>query len=680
MTPVAQWVQPPANLAPGTAQLFIADLDNNGGLDLVASTPTSSQMWLCNEKYAYTPLAAPLLAGVFALADLDGKGRLDAIGLTSKGEPVRLANRGAKSYNWQQILPRANPEDLQSHKAALEDQHNGGPRKVGDRRVNPFGIGGEIEIRAGLLYEKQVITSPFVHIGIGAYKDIDALRVLWPNGDVRSEFSEGGEHPLLQPDTTVSMPHRPTGSCPWLFAWNGKEMGFVTDFIWRSPVGLRINAQDTAGIAQTEDWVKIAGDQLVPRDGYYDVRITAELWETHFFDFVRLMTVDHPANTEVLVDERFCIPPPPLEVHTLTPPVPVAHAVDDNGTDVTDIVRARDGRYLDTFGLGEYQGITRDHYVEFEVADSAFTSAPLYLVASGWVHPTDSSINVAISQGKHDPPRGLSLEVQDERGHWRTAKSGLGFPAGKTKTVLIRLDDVVGGNRQSAIGSRQQAAGSREDKPQGTSRKPQSLSPSHPLTLSPPHRFRLRTNLEIYWDLLATASEATGVKPRMQRLPIQAAELRYRGFSKHSQASLSAPDLPDYEHLEGKGPHWNDLIGYCTRFGDVKELLEKVDDRYVIMNAGDEMALRFAAPPPPPPGWKRDFVMIGDGWEKDGNLNTAFSKTILPLPYHGQKSYNTPPGRLEDDPVVRRHPKDWQTYHTRYITPDAFRNALRPGY
>ena len=39
-------------------------------------------------------------------------------------------------------------------------------------------------------------------------------------------------------------------------------MRFVTDFLWRSPLGLRINAQDTAGVTQTEDWVKIRGDQL----------------------------------------------------------------------------------------------------------------------------------------------------------------------------------------------------------------------------------------------------------------------------------------------------------------------------------------------------------------------------------------------------------------------------------
>ena len=122
--------------------------------------------------------------------------------------------------------------------------------------------------------------------------------------------------------------------------------------------------------------------------------------------------------------------------------------------------------------------------------------------------------------------------------------------------------------------------------------------------------------------------------------------------------------------------YWRDLIGYCTRYGDVRELLEKIDDRYVIMNAGDEIALRFAAPEGPPPGWKRDFVWVSDGWEKDGNLNTRFSKTVLPLPYHGMTAYDKPPGRLEDDPVYRRFPDDWKKYHTRYVTPALFERGL----
>ena len=58
------------------------------------------------------------------------------------------------------------------------------------------------------------------------------------------------------------------------------------------------------GVTQTEDWVKIAGHQLAPKNGAYDIRISAELWETHFVDHVSLMVVDHPDDVEVFVDER----------------------------------------------------------------------------------------------------------------------------------------------------------------------------------------------------------------------------------------------------------------------------------------------------------------------------------------------------------------------------------------
>ena len=109
----------------------------------------------------------------------------------------------------------------------------------------------------------------------------------------------------------------------------------------------------------------------------------------------------------------------------------------------------------------------------------------------------------------------------------------------------------------------------------------------------------------------------------------------------------------------------------------IPKLLEKVDDRYVIMNAGDEIRLRFDAPPAPAEGWKRTFVWVSDGWVKDGDLNTRFGKTVLPLPYHGMKSYDTPPGRLADDPVYRRFPLDWEVYHTRYVTPELFERGLR---
>ena len=66
-------------------------------------------------------------------------------------------------------------------------------------------------------------------------------------------------------------------------------------------------------------------------------------------------------------------------------------------------------------------------------------------------------------------PRGLSLEAQGPSGDWVVVSPDLGFPAGKNKTILIDLRTVA---RAGII---------------------------HP------HRLRLRTNLEIYWDALAVA-------------------------------------------------------------------------------------------------------------------------------------------------------------------------------
>jgi hypothetical protein len=110
--------------------------------------------------------------------------------------------------------------------------------------------------------------------------------------------------------------------------------------------------------------------------------------------------------------------------------------------------------------------------------------------------------------------------------------------------------------------------------------------------------------------------------------------------------------------------------------------LAAVDDRYVIMNAGDELRLLFPELEPPPDGWTRDFVLIGDGWVKDGDYNTSFSKMVGPLPEHGRPDYEGASGpsgapELEDDPVYRRHPLDWQTYHTRFVSPRGFLGGLR---
>jgi Flp pilus assembly protein TadD len=605
-------IDPPPGMAAGNTRLLVADLDNNGAGDLLVSNPSASRVMLGGAGGTYREAGSRTLpGGITAAADLDGDGRLELIARTDEGARV-VRVTGRKQYRWQTLRPRA-------------------VTATGDQRINSFGIGGEIEVRTGLHAQKQVIAAPVVHFGLGEATVAEVARITWPNGFLQSEFE-------LASNSVLGASQRLKGSCPWLFAWNGSEMRFVTDFIWRSPLGLRINAQATADVQMTEDWVRVRGDQLAPRDGEYDLRITADLWETHFFDLVSLLVVDHPAGTEVFVDERFAVPPPRLGLIATGPLRPFASVRDDRGRDVLDIVRTRDDRHLDFAGRGAYQGVTRQHYVEIELPPDAPRTGPLWLIAQGWVHPTDSSINVALGQGSHAPPAGLSLHVADAAGRFKPARTGLGFPSGKDKTILLDLSGIFA------------RAG--------------------------PRRLRLGTNLEIFWDRLAWAVGRPDIRLVPRRLDLKTADLRFRGFSVTTQKDASTPERPSYA-VEGVAARWRDLEGFHTRFGDVRELLQAVDDRYVIMNAGDELRVRFPEASAPQPGFVRDFVLIGDGWEKDGDYNTVASRTVLPLPTHGSARYVRGTGRLEDDPIYQRHKGDFERYHTRFVSPSAARDALR---
>lgn len=600
--------------------LLTGDMDNNGATDLIVAGKTESELWLGESTtgtFAKEPIKVPF--AVTSIADLNGDSLLDLVGATS-GKPVQALASSKEKYGSITISLKA--------KVAKDPAD----------KINTLCIGGAFEVRAGLLYQKVPVTSPQMHLGLGTYTKPDVVRMFWPTGHAQGEFAE-----KLKAGEPLVADQQLGASCPFLFTWDGEKMVFVTDCIWRSPLGLKINAQDTAGVTQTEDWVKIRGDQLRPKDGFLNLAITAELHETHFFDHLSLLTVDHPEDTEIFVDERFSPTQPPLLKVLPTGPVqPVAEARGWKGQDLTEVVAQRDGRYVDDFGRGKYQGIAGDHWLEVALPDDAPRGKPLYLIAHGWLHPTNTSINVALSQDKTmGPPQGLSLWTPDTKGGWAKRRDALGFPEGKLKTVVLRIDNTF---------------------QPGAAR-----------------RVRLRTNLEIFWDQVTWAEVRPDSTVQTQRLTAHDAVLDYRGFSVVKAVDRSSPELPlSYTELAGLAPRWRDLVGYCTRFGDVLPLLTGIDDRYAILNAGDELRFRFKAPSAPKPGWKRDYVLIGDGWVKDGNINTTFGKTVGPYPLHSVIDYTKAIASLEDDPAYKKHAADFQNYHTRWIGTEAFENALRP--
>jgi len=152
---------------------------------------------------------------------------------------------------------------------------------------------------------------------------------------------------------------------------------------------------------------------------------------------------------------------------------------------------------------------------------------------------------------------------------------------------------------------------------------------------------------------------------RLSTATMLSAALHFRGFSRATiHPQRRQPEIFDYQSVSGTSM-WNPTAGSYTRYGAVESLLRDPDDRMLIMGSGDEVRLRFSALglPPLPSGWKRDFLLLVDGWAKDADANTAFSQTVNPLPFHGMSRYPYPAG--EHYPQDRIHQDYLREYNTR---------------
>ena len=507
--------------------------------------------------------------------------------------------------------------------------------RAGSAKNNHFGIGAKVEVRSGDLYQSMIVTDPTVHFGLGNRSKADNIRITWTNGVPQNILSPATDQALIEAQTLK-------GSCPFLFTWNGNEFVFVKDVMWRSALGmpLGIMGGNTAYAFPdaSDDYIKIPGDILKPDKGLYSIQLTSELWETMFFDKVQLVAVDHPDSVDVFVPEQFSPPPFPgnkqfqvKEKHT-----PVS-ATDSQGNNILPTITAKDDNYLSDFKPDKYQGVTEMHDLILDPGDVG-KNKNLFMFLNGWIFPTDASINVALSQSANLKVIRPFVQVINSKGEWVTVIENLGFPMGKDKTVIADLTGKF---------------------------------------LSGDHRIRIRTNMEIYWDYIFFSDNVSNAPVISTVLNPVSADLHYRGFSRtYRKGCRYGPHWFDYSDVD-KNKKWRDLSGNYTRYGNVLALLTESDNKYVISNAGDETSIQFDSKvlPELKTGWKRDFLIHSVGWVKDGDINTALGSTVLPLPFHGMKSY--PPSENDIYPQDADHQKYLKEYNTRVVTTDDFRNALK---
>ncbi|MEX0728954.1 MAG: hypothetical protein WD065_21950, partial [Planctomycetaceae bacterium] len=416
-------------------------------------------------------------------------------------------------------------------------------------------------------------------------------------------------------------------SCAFLYAWNGGRFDFITDLLWNAPIGLPI-AEGVYIPPREWEYLHIPGERMQSQDGFYTLQVTEELWEAAYFDEIELIAVDHPADVEIVSNEK--VGPPSVaeyKLHTVSERRAPIKAVNHQGRDLLPEMLNEDDRYAQPFDHRIKQGLVEEHFVELDLGDLDHPQK-ITLFLRGWMYPTGPSVNIAISQNPDiTPPKPPALSVPDANGEWKEVIPFTGFPGGKAKTIAIDLSNAF---------------------------------------LTNDYRLRLSTNMEFCWDAAYYTVDEPGVELKEAVLPMASADLHFRGLSRMTLDEHNGPEHFDYDRVLTE-PFWSPMQGKFTRFGDVRELITATDDLLLVMGAGDEVTIRWQVPEPPlPSGWKRDFILHNVGWNKDDDLNTAYGHQVEPLPFVGMPHYpyDVIPERMKTDAYLHY----LKTYQTRTQT------------
>ncbi|MFN2512386.1 MAG: FG-GAP-like repeat-containing protein [Pyrinomonadaceae bacterium] len=652
-------VAPSGSEAVRTAQFL--DYDNDGLLDCLALTDKGLRIWRnlgngwtdVSERAVDPSLAQVNASRTLAAGDIDSDGDTDII-VGVPGGGLRVARNDGGNTN-------------HSLRVSLAG-------KVSNRS----GIGAKIEVRAGSLSQKLETYSSFpapapadVVFGLGQRASVDAVRVLWPAGIIQAEteLAKAGRTSKTAALTlSVTELDRKPSSCPYLYVWNGERFEFVTDFLGGGEMG-HLEAPGTYNAPDPDEYVRIPGDLLKERNGRYELRVTNELEEALFVDHLQLISVAHPRGVEVYPNEGLTVPSPRFKLYaTRHAHVPLT-AVDEHGHDVLSRIARVDRQYPDDFRLHNIRGYADEHTLTLKLLEEksnvqspmskvrerslAFNppitgsgaerqtldvghwtldrvgdrSDRILLMLTGWTEYAWSSDNLAASQSGKTLQL-PALQVKDKHGRWQTVIENIGIPVGRPQTVVVDLTGKF---------------------------------------LSASREVRIVTNMRIYWDEILVDTSGGDFPMNLTRLDASVAELRWRGFSREFSRDGRQPLGYDYEQISFTSP-WKVMTGRYTREGDVRELLLKSDDMFVISRPGDELILSFAADKlsPLPRGWTRTLLLYADGFSKEMDINSASPDQVGPLPFHGMSKY--PYTWPERYPLTEERRRYLEKYNTRVVT------------
>ena len=594
----------------------VLDADNDGDKDLL----TLDNLRLKTpEGWRDEPIASSLhpFTDVRSIvpADMDGDGVLDAvIGRAGNPPAIMRATLDHQNHNWIEIELK-------------------GVRETGKMRANTGGIGARVTVISGPLQQwQEMVTSagslgcppPRLHFGLGARPEVDYVSVNWPD-----DLLQGESKISANTRKVLTQVYRKSSSCPLLFAWDGERMAFVTDFLGVGGLGFFIKPGKYSSPDPTElVWIP----SLEAKDGQWTLSIHEAMEEICYLDEAKLIVVDHPDGFIVLPDERLATDgeAPDGRLVSFRPDeaiYPQKLSTLEGEADAA-LVRHSDRKYQPGIkpdqrfiGFAAPQEIVLD----FGEALADTDGKKLILFLDGWVEYPYSHVNFAAWQADL-ALSSLSLDRRDEHGAWQTFRQDFGYPGGMPRVMTLDVSELP--------------------------RDGECV-------------LRLRTNQELYIDRAWLAPDHGMEGMTVTELKASTAKLQLAGYPREYSPDGQEPLLYDYALMD-PAIDYKTMAGAYTRFGDVKELLDEPDDRYVIFGRAEEVLLGFEALSPPATGRRRSFILKSDGFCKDMDLYTAYPQTVSPLPFHGMSGYPYPPS--EAYPKSPAHDAYQRTYNTRKLS------------
>jgi tetratricopeptide (TPR) repeat protein len=591
-----------------TASQFL-DYDNDGLLDLIVATAKGLLISRNLGGEFAEATAKPFkqsasFAGAAKIlsADLDNDGDLDLI------IGGRLLRNDGGSVNNAEIL------------------------RLQGRVSNRTAVGAKVDMRAGSLAQKleSYSASPMpapsqIHFGLGQREKPDAVRVIWTSGIVQAE-TEFPQKLKIQTAKNfawlkIEELDRKPSSCPYLYTWNGERFEFITDFLGGGEMG---NWQEASAYhyPDSDEFVRITSDQLKPKSGKYEIRVTNELEEVLFLDHLKLIAVEHDADKEIYPNEGLGVPTAGKRIlyTTRAAQAPVS-AVDTNGKSVLENIKNLDRKFYDRFKSLNIRGYAETHNLTLNLDNKKGYQGRTLLLLTGWTDYAFSSDNLAASQSGKSLflPK---LQVKNEKGEWQTAIDSIGISVGRPQTLVVDLTGKF---------------------------------------LPDSREVRIVTNFKTYWDKIEVdTSEQTDVKT-IETKPSQS-DLRERGFSEEIKYSEMVTANYDTVLRDGR---WKYFSGAFTKLGAVNTLLEAIDDQFVISKTGDELVLSFEALPEPAKNKKYTFLLFADGYSKEMDINSGSPEAVFPLPFKGMSKY--PYAANERFPMTEEKRRIYNEYTTRSV-------------